>query len=125
MQTQEKRELVCIMCPVGCRLTVTQKADGELSISGNGCGRGIKYGKDEFSSPVRMVTSSVWVEGGVAPVTSVKTRMPVPKASIDAVLDTLKSVRATAPIAMGQVIIADAAGTGVDIIATRPIEAKA
>lgn len=124
MATENTKELICIMCPVGCRMTATQAADGEVTISGNGCGRGVRYGKDEFIRPMRMVTSSVWVQGGAAPLVSVKTSTTVPKASIDQVLEALKTACAKAPVAVGDVVIANVAGTGADIVATRVVAAK-
>ena len=33
------KELVCTVCPVGCRLTVQEK-NGSLSVTGNRCPRG-------------------------------------------------------------------------------------
>lgn len=124
MATENTKELVCIMCPVGCRMTATLAQDGEVSITGNGCGRGVRYGKDEFTRPMRMVTSSVWVDGGEAPLVSVKTSASVPKSSIDQVLEALKTACATAPVKVGDVVIANVAGTGADVVATRVVAAK-
>ena len=39
-----KRELIWIVCPMGCHLTAD--VDGEpVAISGNGCPRGARYGR--------------------------------------------------------------------------------
>ena len=44
----EKRELICIGCPMGCPLTV-QLDDGEiLSITGQTCKRGDPFSYDLF-----------------------------------------------------------------------------
>ena len=60
----EKRELICIGCPMGCPLTV-QLEDGEiLSITGQTCKRGEVYARNEVTNPTRIVTSTVMVEGG-------------------------------------------------------------
>lgn len=117
----EYRELTCIVCPVGCRLRA-KMVDGQLKIDGQTCVRGEKYALEELTNPTRTVTSSVALEGGTLPLLSVKTRTPVPKASIPAVLAQLKHVQAHAPVRVGDVVVHDAAGTGVDIVATR--EAK-
>ena len=42
----------------------------------------------------------------------------MPKAKIPEVLSILRSLRAQAPIAMGDVLLRDIAGTGVDLVAT-------
>ena len=55
----EKRELICIGCPMGCPLTV-QLEDGEiLSITGQTCKRGEVYARNEVTNPTRIVTSTV------------------------------------------------------------------
>ena len=52
--------IICIVCPKGCRLTVDENT---LAVTGNGCPRGAEYGKNELTHPVRVVTSTVRVEG--------------------------------------------------------------
>ena len=117
----EVKELTCIVCPVGCRLKAT--IDGQdISIEGNTCARGKKYGLDELCSPVRMLTSTIKVDGGFLPRLPVRTRGPIPKGSIGDALKALSSARAEAPVAIGQVIMENVAGTGVDVIASRPME---
>ena len=73
-----KKEFVCISCPVGCRLTVWDD-EGEVKVSGNTCKRGQLYGVQEFTAPMRTVTSSVPVIHGQQAMCSVKTAQPVPK----------------------------------------------
>ena len=75
----EKRELICIGCPMGCPLTV-QLEDGEiLSITGQTCKRGEVYARNEVTNPTRIVTSTVMVEGGKVGRVSVKTKTVYPR----------------------------------------------
>ncbi len=106
---------------MGCHLVVTQSEDGTLTVSGNTCKRGEKYGKDEFTDPKRTVTSSVYVDGGQLPVVSVRTREPVSKTKIPEILRSLKGFRCSAPLQIGQVLISNIADTGTDLVATRVI----
>ena len=115
------KELTCIVCPVGCRLRATIEGDA-ITIEGNTCARGKKYGLDELCSPVRMLTSTVKVDGVFLPRLPVRTRGPIPKGRIEDVLLSLKAVKVEAPVIMGQVILEDAAGTGVEVIASRPMD---
>ena len=117
----QEKKMICTTCPMGCHLTVTLGDDGELTVTGNTCKRGERYGKDEFTDPKRTVTTSVYVDGGQLPVVSVRTKLPVSKTKIPEVLAALKGFRAEAPVAMGQVLIPDIAGTGTDLVATRVI----
>lgn len=115
------RSFVCIVCPVGCELTV----DGEgsnIRVSGNQCPRGAKYGAQEALRPMRMVTSSVTVEGGKHPLCSVKTSREIDKARISDAIARVKVLRVKAPISAGQVIDADLASTGAALVATASVE---
>ncbi len=114
----ESREMICIACPVGCRLMVRQDGAGNVTVENFGCKRGIAYGTQEFTQPMRTVTSSVLVDSGVRPLCAVKTQTTVPKESIPAVLEVIRTARAKAPIQIGQVVVHDIAGTGVDLVAT-------
>lgn len=119
----EKRELICIGCPMGCPVTVELDGSEIVSVSGHTCKRGEDYARKEVTNPTRIVTSTVMVEGGAADMVSVKTRNDVPKGKIFECVQALKGLTVKAPVRIGDVILADAAGTGVDIIATKSVEA--
>ena len=110
-------EMTCIRCPMGCRLTVTQDGD-TFTVSGNTCRRGEEYGIQEMRCPMRTVTSSVRVEGGRRPVCSVKTAENVKKADIPEVLAAIRGIRVKAPVAIGDIVCPNIAGTGVNLVAT-------
>lgn len=118
----EKRELICIGCPLGCPLTVTMEAGEVVSVEGNTCKRGDDYARKEVTNPTRIVTSTVMVEGGSDVTVAVKTRTDVPKSKIFDCVKALKGVTVKAPVHIGDVIVADAAGTGVDFVATSNVE---
>ena len=121
----EKRELTCIGCPMGCQITVTLE-DGEVkSVEGNTCLKGDKYARAEVTNPVRVVTSSVPAVGGEIGQVSVKTAGDIPKGCIFDVMEALRAVSVQAPVRIGDVVLADVCGTGVDIIATKNVERKA
>ena len=113
-------ELTCIRCPLGCALTVTEHEGGEVTVTGNTCRRGEEYGRKEVTNPTRVVTTSVPVVGSVTErMLSVKCAEDVPKDKVRDVMAALKGVVAHAPVSIGDVIVADVAGTGVDIVATK------
>ena len=116
-----EQRITCINCPVGCRMTVTLNEAGEvLKVEGNTCPRGAKYARQECTLPLRMITAVIPVKNAATPL-SVKTASPVPKKMISQVMEALKQVQVSAPVSLGQVILPDVCGTGVDIIATRPL----
>ena len=115
------KELICINCPLGCRLSVDDADLANIKVAGNTCPRGATYAVSEITAPKRMVTSSVPVCGTGVRV-SVKTSAPIPKGKIFEGLDEIKKIRATAPVKIGDVLLANVCDSGADIIATR--EAK-
>lgn len=116
----EAMEMVCIVCPMGCRLRAERGGSG-VRVTGNTCARGEKYAVEELTNPTRTVTTSVPVMGGHMALLSVKTKTPVPKASIPQILKELRKVKFAAPVAVGDIVLPNAAGTGVDVVATRSI----
>ena len=122
------RELTCIGCPLGCALTVTMEttADGKIevtNVTGNTCPRGKAYAEKEVTNPTRIVTSTVRVSGGTAAMVNVKTESDIPKDKIFACVDALRGIEIAAPVKIGDVVLADVAGTGVNVVAARNIMA--
>ncbi len=117
----EKRELICIGCPMGCPMTVEMENGEVLSVKGNTCKRGDIYARKEVTNPTRIVTSTVRVSGGIRPVAAVKTANDIPKAKIFEVMKDINRIHAKAPVTIGEVLLKNVAGTGVDVIATANI----
>ncbi len=114
-------ELICISCPKGCHLKVDE-ANG-FAVTGNACPRGEVYGKNELQHPVRVVTSTVRLTGAAAARLPVKTDKPLPKEKMFACMDALTRVTAAAPVAVGQVLVPNVCGTGVNIVSTKTVHA--
>ncbi len=112
--------ITCINCPVGCRMTVNVENGAVVSVTGNSCKRGVTYAAQESTAPMRMVTAVAPVQGCNMPV-SVKTRTPIPKGKIADCMQAIMALRLATPIAMGDVVIANVCGTGVDVIATKTV----
>ena len=114
--------ITCINCPVGCRMTVSLSDAGEvLSVTGNTCPRGAKYARQECTAPERVITAVIPAEGSPTPL-SVKTKQPVPKKMIFEVMDALRKVRVSPPVAIGDVVVPNILNTGSDIVATRNLD---
>ena len=115
-------KLTCIACPMGCPLSVEMDGDKVINVTGNTCPRGKVYGEKEVTNPTRIVTSTVKVSGSDSVMVSVKTKNDIPKGKIFDVVKALKDVEIPAPVKIGDVVIADVAGTGVDIVATKNVD---
>lgn len=117
----EKRILTCIGCPMGCELTVKMNGKEVCSITGNTCKRGAVYAEKEVTAPARTVTSVVKVTNGVINMVSVKTREDIPKEKIFDCTRALKDVEIKAPVFIGDIVIKDIAGTGIDVVTTKNV----
>ncbi len=117
--------LPCITCPAGCIINVTLKDGNVVKVTGNSCERGEVYAKNEVTAPVRIVTSNVKVTGGDKDILSVRTAMPIPKDKIFDSIDAIKDITVKAPVSIGDVIVQNAANTGIDFIAASNICVKA
>ena len=111
------KELICIVCPKGCHLKVDE--ENGWAVSGNSCPKGAEYGRTALQNPTRVLTSTVCVQGGLHRRLPVKTTAPIPKELIFEAMESLNGVRLTAPVHLGQVVIPNLLGTGVDVVATR------
>ena len=117
------REFTCIMCPMGCDLTAeVNEASGEITVTGNTCPRGKEYAVQELTDPKRNIATSVLVEGGDLPLTSVRLDAPIPRAKIFDVMAEIKKQKLTAPVKAGQVVIENVLGLGSNVIVTKNAE---
>ena len=118
------QNLTCIGCPLGCSISVSLSDNGGVSeITGNTCKKGEEYARKEVTYPSRVVTSIVKINNGDVNMVSVKTAEDIPKGKIFDCMEALKKVTVTAPVQIGEVIIKNVCGTGVDVIATKKVNA--
>ena len=110
-----KRELTCIVCPMGCSLSVDFENGKIISVAGNTCPRGVKYAEDECLSPKRTITSTVKCsDGSILPV---KTDTAIPKDKIFECMKIINNCVADLPVSVGDVIIENVFGS--NVVATR------
>ncbi|MBR4193667.1 MAG: DUF1667 domain-containing protein [Oscillospiraceae bacterium] len=109
------KELICITCPKGCHLKVDEES---FAVTGNSCPRGAVYGENELRNPVRVVTSTVIAEGPARRL-PVKTDRPIPKGRIFEVMDEIAKLRVKPPVAVGDILIPNVAGTDGNVVATK------
>jgi len=115
-------EVICILCPIGCNITVKTR-DGEIiEIKNAGCKRGRDYSIKEIKSPVRDFFTTVRVKGGKIAMLSVRSTKPVPKDLLMRCASELAELVVPAPVKIGDVIFKNILDLGIDIIATKDIE---
>lgn len=113
-----KKDLICIICPRGCSITVTGECEN-LCVSGNACPRGEEYAVKECTNPVRTVTATVRVSDRENTMVSVKTSVPVSKQDMMNVMTALREISVPAPIAIGDIVLQNVCGS--DIVVTKAV----
>ena len=111
--------IICIPCPKGCHLSVDE--ENGYKVTGNSCPRGEIYGRNELQHPVRVITSTVKIEGAAVPRLPVKTDRPLPKEKMFACMHLLDDITAQSPIKVGTVLAENILGTDVNIVATKTL----
>ena len=112
------KKMVCIECPNGCVLEADMDSK-PMKITGNKCPKGVNYAISEIENPRRMLTSSVLTEGLALKMVPIRTDRPMPKKDLLGAMEEIKKIRLRKPVAVGDIIVRDLLGLGVDLVATR------
>jgi len=116
----EPKDMICIACPLGCRLSIYEDNSAEgFIVSGNKCLRGIDYAVKEMTNPTRVLTTTVKISKAFFSRIPVRTNGAIPKSLIYEAMKLINCIEIQAPVRMGQVLIKNILDTGVDIIASR------
>ena len=118
-ERKDEREIICVVCPNSCRLTVWKDSEENVHIIGNQCARGITYGESEYLHPVRTVITTMRIEGAPYPVIPVRSEEPIPKSLIFQAIKLINQRVCHAPVKMGDVLLKNILGTEIHIIASR------
>ncbi|MDB8791888.1 DUF1667 domain-containing protein [Romboutsia sp. 1001216sp1] len=113
--------ITCIVCPMGCPLVVTKTNDG-YKVEGNTCKRGEKYGVEELTNPKRVITTTVRLENSYLNLLPVKTKESIPKDMMFEIMRELDTIKVSAPISVGDVIVKNILDTGIDVVSAKTVD---
>jgi CxxC motif-containing protein len=113
----DPKKIICITCPKGCEAAVSKEGDS-IQIKGKICKKGKAHFMQEFTEPMRTLTSTALVEGTSQRRLPVRTRGPIPKKDLFRAMDVVAQTRVNPPVRIGEVIIPNLLGTGVDLISS-------
>ena len=116
-----EKEIICTVCPRGCHIRVTGEGENVRTVEGYSCKRGLEYATAEFAHPVRILTTTVGIAGDEHELLPVRSSAPVPKDKLFECMEAIRGVRVKLPVKQYDVIVPNICGTGVDIVATRPM----
>jgi len=117
----EDKEMICIVCPIGCHITVAEDESSSTgySVTGNKCKRGEEYGVKELTNPTRVITTTVKINKAHLKRLPVRTNGSVPKDKIFECMKVINTAEVEAPVKEGEVILKNILNTGVDLVASR------
>ena len=115
----EKRHLICVVCPIGCEIDVVHDGEKIISTKGNKCEKSEEFVTQELIEPMRILTSTVRIQGARRAVIPVRSDKAVPKRLFPRIMKQLKRVRLQAPVSVLDIVVKDVLDTGANIIATR------
>src|SRR4030042_6879409 len=120
----EKKHFVCVVCPIGCEIDVVHDGSKIISTEGNKCEKSEEFVSQELIEPMRILTTTVRIDGSRWPVIPVRTDKPVPKRLFPRIMTQLRRIKLQAPVNMLDVVVSDILDTGANIIATRTMPRK-
>lgn len=114
------KELVCIVCPRSCRMTITSEGD-ELVVTGNTCKRGKEFAINEMTDPRRTVCTTVRTSFPSVPVLPVRVSGAIPKNKVFDLMREVNRITVSKRIGREEVVVPNILDLGVDLIATSNI----
>ena len=102
-----KRNLTCIVCPIGCQLSVTLENGVVTEVTGNTCPRGKTYAENELTHPVRTLTTTVTLTGSEEHRLPVKTDKPIPKETMLEAMEKIRNITVRIPVKCGDILFSD------------------
>jgi CxxC motif-containing protein len=113
------KTMLCIVCPIGCRLSVEEGEN--FVVNGNQCKRGLDFARAEITNPTRTLTTTVRTEFPGVPVLPVRTAGEIPKGRIKEIMNFVATITVDRALGIGETVVQDILGLGVDLIATSNI----
>ena len=121
-----EEEIICIMCPLGCRLNVRVKMENNekevIEMDGHTCKRGQEYAREEVTDPKRILTATCRISSaGRVLRFPVKTDSPIPVDCIPEVLRKLYALSIEEPVEAGEIVLKNVDGRGTNVVSTKSI----
>ncbi|MBE6645713.1 MAG: DUF1667 domain-containing protein [Ruminococcaceae bacterium] len=117
-----KKDIICTICPRGCTVSVEGSANEVTSVSGYGCKRGMEFATAEFTAPVRILTTTVKIDGRDGDLLPVRSSKPLPKEKILECMEIIKKTVVSLPVKQYDAVVTGILGTDVDIVATKDVK---
>lgn len=119
---KETKQLICVNCPKGCRITVTLQEGKAVEATGYSCENGKNHALQESECPMRILTTTVKISHGTLRVLPVMSEREIPLHSWKQAMEEVRNIQVEAPVSINQIIKENLCGTGVSLIASRSMD---
>jgi len=115
---------ICTACPKGCpiRVIATEENDQGFILEGHSCQKGKDFVLAEMINPVRILTTTVQLNHHNPSRLPVRSDIGIPKKMLMACMSELKQITVDPPVSMGETVVENILGLGINIIASRSVE---
>ena len=114
-------DIICITCPLGCRMRVQVEGEEVKEVQGNRCKKGLKFAEREVFFPGRTLTTTVRTDIPGIALLPVRSASEIPKDRLMDCMGEISGHRVSGSIQCGQPVIQNILGLGVDIVACRSL----
>jgi CxxC motif-containing protein len=112
-------DIICIICPLACRVSVAVDDEGRIvEIANFQCKKGKEYAVAESRAPMRVLTTTVIVGKSRHALVPVRTNRVILKEKLFDCMQHLARIKVEPPLKVGDVIVKNILNTGSDIITT-------
>lgn len=115
------KDIICIMCPLGCKMSVQVAGEEVTAVEGNRCKKGAKHAEREVFFPGRILTTTIRTGFQDPPLLPVRSNKEIPKERLMDCVREISQHSVGDPVALGQAVVEDILGLGVDIVACRTV----
>ena len=115
------KEVICIMCPLGCRIKFQVEGKEVKQVEGERCKKGVKYAQQEVTFPGRILTTTVPTDNPEMPLLPVRSNKALPKDRLIECMKHISKHSVTGSVQLGQTVVENILGLDADIIACRTI----
>jgi CxxC motif-containing protein len=112
-------KIICITCPLGCQMEIDLEGKKVIKVKGHQCKKGLTYAQEEVTFPGRILTTTMRTNLPAVPLLPVRSNKALPKSMLMACMKEIVKKVVDRPVKLGQVLIENILGSGVDIVACR------
>ena len=113
--------IICILCPLGCNMSVQTDGKKVIDVQGNKCKKGAVHAEREILAPVRILTTTIRTDNTETPLLPVRSNREIPRERLMECMRLLSKQAVSGPVTLGQAVMENILGLGADMVACRSL----